>query len=400
MSACWLSQARRRCRRAILAGLVATLAAPAAQAATPATNLRDAGIADALYMGTAVEYPILKNGPAVYRTTLAREFCQVTPGNEMKWDTIQPGPTTYDFTKADYIVNWAQANGLAVHGHTLLWHSQNPAWLTNGTFTKDQLLAILRDHIMTVVGHYRGKVVEWDVANEIMGDDGTLRHNLWYNTIGPEYIDDAFQWAHEADPGARLLLNDYNNQGKGRKSDAIYNLVSSMQTRGIPIDGVGFQTHIGTSLASTPSSYNDISWNMARLNVLGLETDITEMDVALKLPSTPADLQVQATGFSGVLNVCMKRGELRVVHHLGLHRRRLVDPPGAAGLRRRARVRRQLPTEAGLHRHARPAQRRHHAAPHVEAGQRLGGRRQQRPHHGADGGAPLSSHHQGCRGAL
>ena len=117
--------------------------------------------------------------------------------------------------------------------------------LLPGTFTKDQLLTSARPH-HDGAGHYKGKVVEWDVANEIMGDDGTLRHNLWYNTIGPEYIDDAFQWAHEADPGARPLLNDYNNQGKGRKSDAIYNLVSSMQTRGIPIDGVGFQTPIGT----------------------------------------------------------------------------------------------------------------------------------------------------------
>jgi endo-1,4-beta-xylanase len=289
----------------VLAGLVATVAGvPAAQAATTATTLRDAATPHGLYVGTAVDYPFLSTD-ATYRATVAREFRQVTPGNEMKWDTIQPGPTTYDFTKADYIVNWASQNKLAVHGHTLLWHSQNPAWLTTGTFTKDQLLAVLHDHIATVVGHYKGKVVEWDVANEIMGDDGTLRHNLWYNTIGPEYIDDAFQWAHEADPGARLLLNDYNNQGKGKKSDAIYNLVASMKTRGIPIDGVGLQTHIGTSLAGSTSAMSDISWNMARLNALGLETDITEMDVALPLPSTPASLQTEATGFSGVLNACL-----------------------------------------------------------------------------------------------
>lgn len=289
----------------VLAGVLATLVHPvAAQAATPATTLRDGAAAHALFVGTAVDYPFLKSD-ATYRATVAREFRQVTPGNEMKWDTIHPGPTTYDFTKADYIVNWARLNGLDVHGHTLLWHSQNPAWLTNGTFTKDQLLAVLHDHITTVMTHFKGKVVEWDVANEIMGDDGTLRHNLWYNTIGPEYIDDAFQWAREADPGARLLLNDYNAGGKGKKSDAIYNLVSSMRSRGIPIDGVGLQMHIGTSLSARASMPTDVAWNMARLNALGLESDITEMDVALPLPSTADNLQVQAMGFSGVLQACL-----------------------------------------------------------------------------------------------
>ncbi len=292
----------------LLVLLTSSLAGGAAAAATAApplpATLRSAATAHGLYMGTAVNYGALSTD-AEYRSTLAREFSQLSPENELKWDAVHPTQATYDFSRADYIVNWAIQNKLAVHGHTLVWHSQNPAWLTNTPFNRDQSLAILHDHINTVVGHYRGKIVEWDVANEIMGDDGALRKNLWYNRIGPDYLDFAFQWAHEADPSARLYLNDYNNQGKGKKSDAIYNLVADMKSRGIRIDGVGLQTHIGTSLAGSVSAMSDISWNMARLNALGLETPITEMDVALPLPSTPASLQVQATGYAGVLGACM-----------------------------------------------------------------------------------------------
>ena len=289
----------------VITSWITGMAGPAAATTAPTpTTLRAAGAVRGLYLGSAVNYPALSTD-AEYGTTLAREFSQVSPENELKWDTIHPTPTTYDFTRGDYIVNWAMKNKLVVHGHTLLWHSQNPAWLVNTAYDRVQSLAILHDHINTVVGHFRGRITAWDVANEIMGDDGTLRKNIWYQRIGPDYIDYAFQWAHEADPAVRLYLNDYGNQGRGKKSDAIYNLVADMKRRGIPIDGVGIQAHIGTYLAGSTAAMNDITFNMARLNALGLETPITEMDVALPLPSTPASLQLQATGYSGVMAACL-----------------------------------------------------------------------------------------------
>lgn len=161
---------------------------------------------------------------------------------------------------------------------------------------------ILKNHIYTVVGRYRGRIYAWDVVNEAIADDGSLRRTIWLEKIGPEYIELAFRWAHEADPNALLFYNDYNAEGLGPKSDAVYNLVKNLLEKGVPIHGVGLQMHVSVEW---PPNTNDIYANIKRLNELGLEVHITEMDVRIREPATDEDLIRQAEIYRNVLKVCL-----------------------------------------------------------------------------------------------
>ncbi len=174
-----------------------------------------------------------------------------------------------------------------------------------GTFTRTQLMAILKDHIFTVVSHYRGQVNVWDVVNEAVNDvGGILRDAIWYRDIGPDYIDWAFRWAHEANLQAHLFYNDYGAEGLGTKSNAIYALVKGMLQRGVPIYGVGLQMH--TSLLNAPNE-QDVITNMRRLAALGLKVQITEMDVAIQgdTHSMAQRLTLQAQIYSNMLHTCL-----------------------------------------------------------------------------------------------
>lgn len=239
-----------------------------------------------------------------YREILAREFNLVTPENAMKFGPIHPGPEEYDFSGADAIVSFAKTHGMMVRGHTLVWHNQLPDWITNGTYSRDQLAAILREHIHTVVGRYRGNVRFWDVVNEGLTDDGRLRETVWSRVIGPEYLALAFQWAHEADPSALLFYNDYNGEGLNVKSDGIYQMVRSLRDDGVPIHGVGLQMHVGLRNHPRPC---DVLANQERLTALGLETQITEMDVQIqKAPGSIAErLKEQARIYHDTLALCL-----------------------------------------------------------------------------------------------
>jgi endo-1,4-beta-xylanase len=267
------------------------------------STLRSLAQARHFYIGTTVDVKALSDEPA-YSATLAREFNMVTPEVSMKFSETEPQPGVYTFAKADSIVAFAQAHQIQVRGHNLVWYTDLPAWLTNGTFTRDQLITILRDHIMTEVTRYRAEVNIWDVVNEAVGDNGALRDSIWLRGIGPQYIDMAFQWAHEANPQARLFYNDYGGEGLGRKSDAIYALVKGMLQRGVPIDGVGLQMHI--SLDSYPNP-QDVLANMQRLTSLGLEVQITEMDVKTQDDPRPmaAKLAAQAQLYGEMLHTCL-----------------------------------------------------------------------------------------------
>lgn len=255
------------------------------------------------YIGTTVNVKALRY-EAAYSATLAREFNMVTPEVSMKFSETEPQRDVYTFAKADYIVDFAQAHQMQVRGHNLAWYTDLPAWLTHGNFTRDELIAILRDHIMTEVTRYGGQVNIWDVVNEAVGDDGNLRASIWLRGIGPDYIDMAFQWAHEANPQARLFYNDYGGEGLGRKSDAIYTLVKGLLQRGVPIDGVGLQMHI--SLDRYPNVQNVLA-NMQRLAALGLEVQITEMDVKTQDDVRPmqAKLAAEAQLYGEMLHTCL-----------------------------------------------------------------------------------------------
>jgi endo-1,4-beta-xylanase len=230
-----------------------------------------------------------------YSTVLAREYDMVTPETDMKFAATEPGPGVFDFAPGDLIVSFAKSHDMAVRGHNLAWWANNPTWLTSVPYTRDQLIGILHDHITAVVGHYRGQVTQWDVVNE------GLSGGFWWDHIGPEYIDMAFRWAHDADPGAKLFYNETGAEGLGAKSDAVYDLVRGLRQRGVPIDGVGLESHFDLN----PPPLGDIAANMRRLNALGLQTAITEFDVRIPVPASAPDLDRQRTIYNGLLATCV-----------------------------------------------------------------------------------------------
>jgi endo-1,4-beta-xylanase len=240
--------------------------------------LRELAERRGILIGGAVDARCLRED-AAYRALLAREFSAVTHENAMKFEPLRPTRDAYLFDDADAIVAFAEEHRMAVRGHTLVWHEQLPAWLTKSVSSPTEARAILADHIQTVVGRYRGRILAWDVVNEILPPWPVLPHSsYWLRTIGPEVVDLAFRLAHEADPDARLFLNEIAADGLGWKSDRLYRLVSDLLERGVPIHGVGFQMHRAVAWPPKPDS---LAANFRRFADLGLEIHITEMDMRL-----------------------------------------------------------------------------------------------------------------------
>lgn len=272
---------------------------PGAQAST--VPLRVSAANRNLLMGAAVAAEPLRVDKH-YASTLAREFDAVTPENAMKWDTIHPEQDRYDFGPADSIVSFARVHGMAVRGHTLVWYRQVPSWVTDRSWTRAELERVLHDHIRTVVGHYRGKVAQWDVVNEAIDHEGKLRDSVWTRVIGPSYIDLAFKWAHEEDPGAKLFYNDYDIEFPGAKATAVRALVRGLKARGVPIDGVGIQAH---ELTVRPPSRTELEAALRSYANLGLDVAITELDVGTFLPATAKKLDEQGRIYDNVLGACL-----------------------------------------------------------------------------------------------
>jgi endo-1,4-beta-xylanase len=255
-------------------------------------------------IGTAVQMqPFYTDSQ--YREVLAREFNVLTPENALKFGQLSVGRDRYAFKDADALVAFAEAHQMQVHGHTLVWHRNLPDWLTQGNWSRAELIAILQQHIETVVGRYRGRIAVWDVVNEALEKDGSLRDSIWLRGIGPEYIEMAFRWAHRADPQARLLYNDYRTEEFNRKSDAMYRLVQRLQRQGVPIHGVGLQMHKGIK---DPPDGVQVAANMRRFTNLGLEVQITEMDVGIyEGQGTPSQrLERQAAVYRDMMAVCLQ----------------------------------------------------------------------------------------------
>lgn len=253
-----------------------------------------------IYIGAAVERSLLDIPDYAY--ILKREFNILTTENALKFGPVHPQREAYSFSDADYIISFAERNGMKVRGHTLVWHQQLPSWVAQGNYSREEWISILREHIMTVVGRYKGRIYAWDVVNEAIADDGTLRDTIWLRNIGPEYIEMAFRWAHEADPQAILFYNDYGAEGLNVKSNATYNLVKSLLEKGVPIHGVGLQMHLSLE---NPLNPQEVEANIKRLNDLGLEVHITEMDVRIRMPARWEDLIEQAKIYRDILRACL-----------------------------------------------------------------------------------------------
>lgn len=250
--------------------------------------------------------------------TFYRNFNMLVGENAMKMDATEPGHGNFNFSQGDQIVKWAQSHNMKVRGHTLCWHSQIPSWIGNSDsgdnpkgWSKKELLKILHDHIYGVVQHFAGKVTEWDVVNETLADGQSgngyvLRSNsIWVQVIGREFIDSAFVWARRAadeagDHDVKLYLNDYNvDSWNGGKTKAIYNIAVEMKKNGIPIDGVGMQTH-------TSNSYDlaGVETAVKKFQEAGLNCIFTEIDV--KAGSSASALKTQAEKYAGIAEFVCK----------------------------------------------------------------------------------------------
>jgi endo-1,4-beta-xylanase len=215
----------------------------------------------------------------------ARQFSSLTPENEMKWQSIHPQPEVYRFEGADAYAGFARAHKMALIGHTLVWHSQTPDWVfkgkEGGDATREELLRLMKEHIHTVVGHFKGKVKGWDVVNEALSDGGPdiLRNSPWRRIIGDDYLDYAFRFAKEADPDAELYYNDYGLENENKRRNCVA-LLRGMIERGVPINGVGTQSHFQLN----HPSLDEVEKTIKDFSALGLKVMVTELDVDV-LPS-------------------------------------------------------------------------------------------------------------------
>lgn len=265
------------------------------------TNLRQWADKRGLRIGAAIGISYMQD--KLYVPTLVQNFNTITTENALKFGPLSPARGQYNFDEADAIVKFAQDHKIKIRGHTLVWTNQLPEWLTQGTWSRDELITILHDHIGTVVGRYKGIIYAWDVVNEAFDPQGSLaENNFWMQGIGPDYVEMALCWAHEADPGTLLFINESYAEDMGAKSNGVYNLVASLKSKGTPIDGVGMEMHTGVGW---PIKYDEMAANMQRLAGLGLQVQITEMDVRIQEPATSDDLAQQAKVYADVLHVCV-----------------------------------------------------------------------------------------------
>ncbi|KAH7420272.1 glycoside hydrolase superfamily [Cadophora sp. MPI-SDFR-AT-0126] len=268
-----------------------------------ASQLHDAAKSAGLqYYGTETESVSFADQPyqAVLKNT--SEFGQITPGNSMKWDSIEPQPGKFSFTGGDAIAALAKANNQILRCHTLVWHQQLPLWVTNGTWTAQTLTAALQNHITNEVTHYKGQCAHWDVVNEALNDNGTFRESVFFRVIGQDYIRIAFEAAAAADPDVKLYYNDFGTEFPGAKSKAARGIVKSLKDAGVKIDGVGFQAHF--IVGGTPSKAAQIA-NMNAFVTLGVEVAITELDIRMTLPSTDALVEQQKKDYEDTSAACV-----------------------------------------------------------------------------------------------
>ncbi|MEV4418148.1 endo-1,4-beta-xylanase, partial [Catellatospora sp. NPDC049609] len=281
--------------------LVSALAVPllSASPANASGPLRTHAAARGKFIGFAAATGPLAN-EAAYRTIAQTEFNQITAENAMKWDATESSDNNWNFSGADQIVNFAVANNQQIHGHTLVWHNQTPGWVQGLGATA--MRSAMQDHISTLVGRYANNAafVSWDVVNEVFEENGSFRSSFWYNTLGQSFIADAFRYARAADPDARLCINDYNVEGINAKSTAMYNLVQSLRAQNVPVDCVGFQTHLATQYGFP----NDLQQNLQRFAALGVQVRITEVDIRIQMPRSSAKDATQAQYYTNVINAC------------------------------------------------------------------------------------------------
>lgn len=247
-------------------------------------------------MGAALNDDIVSGRDSAAAGLVIEHFNSITAENAMKWEHIHPAADTFDFGPADRLVAFGEKNGMAVMGHTLVWHDQTPREAFLGgdgkLLGRDAMLVRMKDHIETVVGRYKGKVKGWDVVNEALTDEGALRPSPWMQTVGEDFVAKAFEFAHQADPEAELYYNDFSLD-KPAKRDAAVRLVKDLKARGFRVDAIGIQGHWGMDY---PTDEN-LKAFIEGARAIGVKVLVTEMDVDILPPAFDyqgADISMRA----------------------------------------------------------------------------------------------------------
>jgi len=263
------------------AALIASAKLHAAEKAAAATGLREA-YKDDFLIGAALGVSIIKQQDPKLVALINKDFNSITPENCQKWGEIRNEDGSWKWADSDAFVDFGSKHNLHMVGHTLGWHSQIPESVfknKDGSFiSKEALAKKQKEHITTIVDRYKGKLAAWDVVNEAVGDDNKMRTSHWYNIMGDDFLVNAFNLAHEVDPKAHLMYNDYNNEQEGKRNATI-EMLKRLQKRNAPIHGLGMQAHVG--LASDMKNFED---SIIAYSELGLRIHLTELDIDV-LPS-------------------------------------------------------------------------------------------------------------------
>ncbi|KAI8807163.1 endo-1,4-beta-xylanase precursor [Cladochytrium replicatum] len=265
------------------------VAAAASSAVVSAQSLNVLAQAKGRYFGAAGDINEITDSANV--ALLRQHSGLITPTNAMKWESTEPSQNTFTFSGGDQTL---------CRGHTLVWHSQLPNWVTSRSWTNATLTAVMTNHVTKLVDHWKGDLVHWDVVNEIFNEDGSLRSSPFSNTIGEAFVSIAFRAARAADPNVKLFINDYNLDYVSAKSNAMINLVRRLRSQGVPIDGIGSQAHL--IVGSVSSTFQSVLQSFSALGVL---TSLTELDIRTNTPASSAKLAQQQQDYKTVTAACL-----------------------------------------------------------------------------------------------
>ncbi len=246
---------------------------------------------------------------AIYADIAEREFNFVTPENSMKMDQINPEPGRFQFAATDNLVSFAQSADMTVHGHPIIWYRQLPNWIEQAPLT--QVEQHMSEYISRLMSRYKDDVTVWDVINEPLADNGSLRDSIWHKAMGESYIDKAFAQARAVAPDAQLLINEFDISMEGPKATALFALIDRMQANDIPLDGIGFQMHFFTSF----DQFTELDANFAKVAERDLDIYITELDVSLAQGATLAQ---QASVYERVVSLCLAQPRCKAIQTWGL----------------------------------------------------------------------------------
>jgi len=271
---------------------LACLLAAGALSTSAQPSLKDA-YKGSFKIGAALNQGHFRETDTVGAALVKQHFNTITPENDLKWERVHPKLDTYNFEPADKYVEFGEKNGMFIVGHCLVWHSQTPQWVFQDDqgkpLTRDVLLQRMRDHINTVVGRYKGRIHGWDVVNEALNEDGTMRQSTWMKIIGDDYVARAFEYAHEADPKAELYYNDYSLENEPKRKGAV-ELVKKLKAQGLTVTAIGTQHHDNMNWPSVEL----IDATIAAFKALGTKVCVTELDVDV-LPRRGQSADVSAT---------------------------------------------------------------------------------------------------------